>query len=116
MITKEYIRSFGTPTVIQAPKIGHLVTQDEIDQAYERLGVSRAPGSAAEALKISQAQAQAAENSAAAENVPAPGAEATQAAVTPVYYYQPTVKPRFGLVHVFLLVCSVYLLKKIFRG
>lgn len=68
-------------------------------------------------MKTAQAQAQASENSAAAENVPAPGSESAQAAVTPVYYYPTTtVKPRFGLFHVFLLVGSVYLLKKIFRG
>lgn len=63
------------------------------------------------------AQAQAAENSAAAEVVPAPGADAEQAQAQPVYFYPPTtVKPRFGLVHVFLLVGSIYLLKKIFKG
>lgn len=68
-------------------------------------------------MKTAQAQAQAAENSAAAEIVPAPGADAEQAQAQPVYYYTPTtVKPRFGLVHVFLLVGSIYLLKKIFKG
>lgn len=68
-------------------------------------------------MKTAQAQAQAAENSAAAEIVPAPGAEAEQAQAQPVYYYTPTtVKPRFGLVHIFLLVGSIYLLKKIFKG
>ena len=68
-------------------------------------------------MKTAQAQAQAAENSAAAEIVPAPGADAEQAQAHPVYYYTPTtVKPRFGLVHVFLLVGSIYLLKKIFKG
>lgn len=72
---------------------------------------------AAEAMRISQAQAQASENSAAAEIVPAPGADAEQAQAQPVYFYPPTtVKPRFGLVHVFLLVGSIYLLKKIFKG
>lgn len=71
----------------------------------------------AEAVRISQAQAQAAENSAAAEIVPAPGADAEQAQAQPVYFYPPTTfKPRFGLVHVFLLVGSIYLLKKIFKG
>lgn len=70
-----------------------------------------------EVLRISQAQAQAAENSAAAEIVPAPGADAEQAQAQPVYFYPPTtVKPRFGLVHVFLLVGSIYLIKKIFKG
>lgn len=68
-------------------------------------------------MKTAQAQAQAAENSAAAEIVPAPGADAEQAQAQPVYFYPPTtVKPRFGLVHVFLLVGSIYLLKKIFKG
>ena len=68
-------------------------------------------------MKTAQAQAQAAENSAAAEIVPAPGADAAQAQAQPVYFYPPTtVKPRFGLVHVFLLVGSIYLLKKIFKG
>lgn len=72
---------------------------------------------AAEAMRISKAQAQAAENSAAAEVVPAPGADAEQAQAQPVYYYTPTtVKPRFGLFHIFLLVGSVYLIKKIFKG
>ena len=70
----------------------------------------------AEAMRISQAQAQAAENSAAAEIVPAPGSDAAQAQAQPVYYYTPTtVKPRFGLCHIFLLVGSVYLIKKIFK-
>lgn len=80
--------------------------------------IARARAAAeAEALRISQAQAQAAENSAAAEVVPAPGADAEQAQAQPVYFYPPTtVKPRFGLVHIFLLVGSVYLLKKIFKG
>lgn len=68
-------------------------------------------------MKTAQAHAQAAENSAAAEIVPAPGADAEQAQAQPVYYYTPTtVKPRFGLVHIFLLVGSIYLLKKIFKG
>lgn len=78
---------------------------------------AQAQAQAAEAVNIAQAQAQAAENSAAAEIVPAPGADAEQAQAQPVYFYPPiTVKPRFGLVHVFLLVGSIYLLKKIFKG
>lgn len=98
--------------------ISHYVSPDEVKQAYKRLGVSPAPAArVADAVNIAQAQAQAAENSAAAEIVPAPGADAAQAQAQPVYFYPPTtVKPRFGLVHVFLLVGSIYLLKKIFKG
>lgn len=99
-------------------RISHYVSPDEVKQAYKRLGVSPDPAArVADAVNIAQAQAQAAENSAAAEIVPAPGADAEQAQAQPVYFYPPTtVKPRFGLVHVFLLVGSIYLLKKIFKG
>lgn len=101
---REAIERSRIPAIIGDPKIISILYSND----------ARA---AAEAVNIAQAQAQAAENSAAAENVPAPGAEAEQAQAQPVYFYpQTTVKPRFGLVHVFLLVGSVYLLKKIFRG
>lgn len=97
---------------------GYVSNEEKIARARAQAQAkAQAQAQAAEALRILQAQAQAAENSAAAEIVPAPGADAEQAQAQPVYYYTPTtVKPRFGLVHVFLLVGSIYLLKKIFKG